>query len=416
MPQYNTSDQSYLFKETWSDISKNSYNSSTPVLSRVKKKYDLQGLKDHVAVPLGPAGGVGGLVNGYLPEGGSPSGDQMEIVAKDVVGVAIIDRKAMKAAMTDRGAFRRFTQEPVQRCVESYNTLSNILWHGDGTGKIATTASSGFYGGTAAAPVITFLSTDFHERWFPKNFQFNFANAGDTAIEDGVFTVVSVDAANRRVTFKRISGVFDLSSGTNANSRKVYVQNMFKAAPNGFEGTIMKATGDIYGIPYDSTSWGSLVIDAAGAPPSAQFLNKAFNQQSTRVDEGLLPDFILTSPEIWAILSDIWEPTKRMVLMPRDKKLTAEGGFGIAGLSYTTPEGKDIPIVADKHCVKDRMYGLHSDTMYMHHLPDHGWWDEDGKVFIRVPQRPWYSGTYGGYYEDVINPTFQLAIDNLGIE
>jgi hypothetical protein len=79
---YNQTDQAYLFKETWSDISRNHYNSDTPILARVKKKYDLQGLKDHVAVPLGMAGGVGGLTNGYLPDGGSESGDQMEIVAK----------------------------------------------------------------------------------------------------------------------------------------------------------------------------------------------------------------------------------------------------------------------------------------------------------------------------------------------
>lgn len=412
---YNTSDQAYLFKETWSDISRNSYNSATPILARIKKKYDLQGLKDHVAVPLGPAGGVGGLVNGYLPEGGSPSGDQMEIVAKDVVGVAIMDRKAMKAAMTDKGAFVRFTQEPVRRCVESYDTLCNILAHGDGTGLAGTAHTTGYVSGGAAAPVIQF-NTSFHERLFPKNFQFNVGNAASpTGVEDGLFKVTSVDATNRRVTFSRVSGTFDLSSGTNADSRGFYFQNMFNSAPSGFESTVMKTSGNIYTIPYDSTSWGSYIYDAASAPPSVQMLNKVMNQQSTRVDPGCLPDFLLTSPEVWSILSDMWEPKKTIMLQPRDKALATAPGFGIAGLSYTTPEGKDIPIVADKHCVKDRIYGLFSDAMYMHHLPDQGWWDEDGKVFMRVPGRPWYSATYGGYYENVFNPQFACVWDNLGI-
>jgi hypothetical protein len=53
--------------------------------------------------------------------------------------------------------------------------------------------------------------------------------------------------------------------------------------------------------------------------------------------------------------------------------------------------------------------------MYMHHLPDHGWWDEDGKVFLRVEGRPWFAATYGGYYENVFNPQFACVWDNLGI-
>lgn len=410
---YSIANNGFLFKETWSGISRNHYNSDTPLLARVKKKYDLQGTKDHVAVPLGMAGGVGGLQNGYLPEGGSESGDQMEIVAKDLVAVAIIDRKAMKAAMTDRGAFARFTQRPVQKAVESYDTIANILWHGDGTGRLTKTKSSGAYiSGGATAPVIEMDSAEFFERWLPKNFQINFGNSGDTGVEDGLFKITSVDVAALTVTFERVTGTFDASAGV--NGRWVYLQNLFKAAPQGLEGTLIPTSGNIYTIPYDAQNWGALKYDALGAPPSVQMLNKQFNQQLTRVDSVDLPNFILTSPEIWSVLSDLMEPDKQIMLSPRDKNLTVEAGFGFAGLKYTTPAGKVIPIVADKHCKKDRMYGLYDEVMYMHHLPDHGWWDEDGKVFLRVPQRPWYSATYGGYYEDVIHPTFHIVFDNVG--
>lgn len=413
---YSIADNGFLFKETWSEISRNHYNSDTPILARVKKKYDLQGTKDHVAVPLGMAGGVGGLSNGFLPEGGSESGDQMEIEAKDYVGVAIIDRKAMKAAMTDKGAFARFTQRPVQKCVESYDTGANILWHGDGTGRLTKSAASGAYiSGGASNPVIAMDTAQFFERWLPKNFQVNFGTSDDSTIEDGLFKIVKVDIPNKQVTFLRVSGSVDLSIGTTANARWIYLQNMFKNAPQGFEGTIMATSGSIYNIPYDSLSWGALIFDANNAPPSTQMLNYVFNQQITRVDAVDLPNFILTSPEIWAILSDLKEGDKEFFLQPRDKNLSIEAGFGFAALRYTTPAGKTIPIVADKHCKKNRIYGLYDEVMYMHHLPDHGWWDEDGKVFLRVPQRPWYSATYGGYYEDVIHPTFQIAIENVGI-
>lgn len=410
---YSSTDQAYLFKETWSDISKNCYNSATAILSRVKKKYDLQGVKDHVAIPQGPAGGIGGLTNGYLPEGGGDSGGVIEITAKDVVGVAVIDRKAMKQAMTDKGAFVRFTQQPVQKCVESYDTAVNILWHGDGTGRFGRlAAASAYVSGGATAPVLEFTSASFHERWFPKNFQFNIGNAGDTNVEDGIFKVTSVDATNRRVTFSRTSGTFDCSGGV--NDRYVYLQNMFKNAPQGLEGTVMATTGTIYTLAYDASSWGSFQYDANGAPPSVSMINYVYSQQSVRVDPGNYPNLLLTSPEIWAILADIWEPTKRMMLMPRDKSLSAPA-FGISALSYETLEGKNIPIVADKHSKKNRIYFLFDEVMYMHHLPDQGWWDEDGKVFLRVSGRPWYAGTYGGYFENVLNPTFMAVIYNIGI-
>lgn len=416
MSMYTINNNGYLFKETWSAISRNHYNSDTPILARVKKKYDLQGVKDHVAVPLGMAGGVGGLTNGYLPEGGSESGAQMEITAKDLVAVATIDRKAMKAAMTDKGAFARFTQRPVQKAVESYDTMVNILWYGDGTGRLSKTAAvSAFQSGTATDPVLNMDTSIFFERWLPKNFDVNIGNAGDTGIEDGNFRIVSVDVANSRVTLKRMSGTFDLSNSTNANGRFLYLQNTFKNAPQGLQGVVMANSGNPYGIPYDSLSWGSLIYPAGGAPPSVQMLNYVFNQQLTRVDASDLPNFIITSPEIWAILSDLMEPSKRVQLMPRDKSLTIEANFGFASLAYTTPAGKVIPIVSDKHCPKTRIYCLFDEVMYMHHLPDQGWWDEDGKVFLRVPGRPWYSATYGGYFENVIHPTFQIAIDGLGI-
>jgi len=413
---YNSTDQAFLFKETWSHISRNHYNSDTPILARVKKKYDLQGKKDHVAVPLGMAGGVGGLVNGYLPEGGGESGGQMEITAKDVVGVAIIDRKAMKAAMTDRGSFERFTQRPVAKCVESYDVLCNLLWHGDGNARIGLTkASSAYVSGGATAPVIEFNTTDaaysFFDRWFEPNFQVNIGNSGDTGVEDAVYKISSVDSTNNRVTFSRVSGSFDASSGV--NGRYVYIQNMFKAAPQGFQGILMATSGSPYGITYDANRWGSYIQDAAGAPISISLLNKVFNVQLTRVSAADLPSMIVTSPEIWSILSDQMEGQKRINLSPRDKNLTIEAGFGFAALAYTTPAGKVIPIVSDRHCRKDRLYGLYDEVMYMHHLPDQGWWDEDGRVFLRVPGRPWYSATYGGYFENVIHPTFNIVIKNL---
>lgn len=418
---YTITDQAFLFKETWSRISKNHYNSDTPILARVKKKYDLQGIKDHVAVPLSEAGGIGGLVNGFLPEAGGESGDQMEIEAKDHVGIARIDRKAMKAALTDRGAWERFTVRPVSKCVESYDTVANILWHGDGTAKICKTHTTGYTAGGATAPILQIITpttgggpgVEFFNRWLIKGHQVNISNAAFTAVEDALYTITSVDTANSRVTLRRDSGAYDLSAGTNADDRWLVWQNMFNAAPMGLLGTVSKTAGNIYTIPYDADNWGAYRYDANGAPPSVSLLNHVGNIHSTRIPDECFPDFLLTSPEVWALLADIPELQKSITLSPRDKNLKPEYGFGFAALSWVAPTGKVVPIVKDKHCWRSSLYGLYSDGMYMHHLPDHGWWDEDGRVFLRVPRRPWYEATYGGYYQNVIHPTFAFEIHDL---
>lgn len=412
---FSVANNAFWFKETYSERSLNSYNSDFPLDSQAVKKYDFQGTKDHVAVPLSEAGGIGGMVNTYLPEGGSDSGEQMEIEVKDHVGVAVVERKAMKAAMTDRGAFVRFTAMPVEKCVESYNTISNILWHLDGNARLARGAASGAYvSGTADEFVMGLLTTTFHERRLPIGHLVELGNSGDTGTEDAIYRIKSVDKTNSRVTLTRKKGSFDATTGV--NSRYVYIQNMFQAGPMGLEGTVMATSGNIYTIPYDASNWGALIYDAVGAPPSISMLNAQMNLQSVRVPKKAMPSFLLTSPEIVAILSDIKEGDKTY-LMPRDKNLTVEAGFGIAGLSYTMPDSdKVIPIVADKHCQKDRIYGLYSDSIYKHHLPDHGWWDDDGQVFMRVPGRPLYSATYGGHYQNVIHPTFAVVWDNLGLD
>lgn len=418
---YSISNNASLFKETYSEISKNHYNSDTVLLSQVKKSYDLQGLKDHISIPLGMARGVGGGVSGYLPQGGSESGAQIEITAKDVYGRAVVTRKAMKAAMTDKGSFVRMTKRPVEQCVLSYDNFLNLLMHGDGTGRIGKTKTTTAYvSGTASAPVIelNYTTSESTNQWFPRwleeNELVNIGNSGDTDVEDGLFKITAVDETNKRITLSRVSGSFDLTSGTNANARYIYVQNTFKAMPQGFASIIMNTSADMYGVPY-SRKWSSLQQDASGAPASIPMLNDIVNKQITKVGKGSGTNLIITSPEIFAQFQDMSENQKRYTLSPRDKSLAANATFSFEGVAYTTPEGKTIGIMPDRHCLSTRIYGLNTDYLELVHMPDQGWFDEDGRVFQRVADRDEYEARYGGYLEFVIHPTYQWVIYNLGV-
>lgn len=411
--KYDYNSPAGLFKETYSDISRNHYNSDTVLLARTKKRYDLQGIKDHIAIPVGMAGGVGGAVGGSLPVGGQEGVIQIEVTAKDVYGRAVVTRKAMKASATDRGAFVRLTKRPVEKCVERYDNWVNLLMHQDATGRITKTKSSSAYiSGGATAPVIELDSAEWFPRWIQENDIIEIGNAGDTSTEDGLFIITSVDETNKRITLSRYSGSFDLSSGTNANARWIYMQRSFKAMPNGFETTIMATSGTIYGQPY-SRQWSSYHYDASSSPISIPMINYALNQQITRVGKGNGPNLIITSPEIWAHLADKHENLKRYTLEPRSKELQGNAKFSFSGLSLDTPDGKTIGIFPDRHCKPNRMYLLNDEYLYLYHMPDQGWFDEDGKVFLRVADKDEYEARYGGYFEFVCHPTFQAVIKNL---
>lgn len=420
MPTYNLTDNASLFKETYSEISRNHYNGDTILLSQIKKSYDLQGLKDHVSIPLGMARGVGGGVGGYLPEGGSESGSQIEITAKDVYGRAVVSRKSMKAAMTDRGAFVRFTKRPVEQCVLSYDNFCNMILHGEGYGRIGKTYTTGYVSGGATAPILQMLRTtsESTNQWFPRRLEenelINIGDSGDTGTEDGLFKITAVDETNYRITLSRVSGSYDLSSGTNADSRFLYVQRTWHAMPQGLESIVMATSGTLYGVAY-SRRWSSLLQDCSGAPISIPLINDLVNRQITRVGKGFGPNLILTSPEIWAQLADQHENQKRYTLQPRDKGLRGNANFSFQGIEYVTPDGQVIGIMSDRHCISTRLYALNTDFIEMHHMPDQGWFDEDGRVFQRVANKDEYEARYGGYWECVIHPTYQCALYNLGV-
>jgi hypothetical protein len=410
---YSLTNNAALFKETYSAISRNHYNGDTVLLSQVKKSYNLQGLKDHVSVPLGMSRGVGGGVGGFLPEGGEESGAQISVTAAEVYGRALVDRKAMKASQTDAGAFVRMTKRPVEQCVLSYDNFVNLMLHGDATGRLGLLKSSSAYvSGGALNPILEFDPTFWFPRWIEENELINIGNSGDTGTEDGLFKIVSVDETNKRITLLRKSGSFDCSTGVNA--RYIYVQRTFKAMPNGLESIVMATSGSPYGIPY-GRRWSSLQTDAGGAPISIPMINSIVNQQLARVGRGFGPNLLLTSPEIWSQLADQGENLKRYNLQPRDKGLAGNANFSFQGLEYVTPDGQTIGIMSDRHCKPTRFYLLNTDFIELCHMPDQGWFDEDGRVFQRVPDKDQYEARYGGYFEAVIHPTYQAAIYNLGL-
>jgi len=395
MAKLNLTDQSALFKNTYQQASTNSYNSDNVVLGTIKKNYKFVGKKKEINVPLSFAGGVG---SGSLPTANPASYDTIEITAKKVYAVTEYEREAIKAAGTDEGAFFRATKEPTKKAVESFNrNASRILW-GDGTGALGT--FSGNATGSATAPVLTIISTDWNvAHWEEKDY----VNVNTLS---SVFEITAVDETNRQITLSRISGSDDLTA-IGAGTHTVYMQNSKDNDPMGIKGVVDATSGSVYGISV-ARRWQSYRYDANGAGVTAAVYNNLMLQVHKKC--GKYPNMFVASYEQYEKTLNFLEDQKEYTVKPRDKKL--HGRVSFTGIKIMTPDGPR-PLFMDRFVDSDRIYALNTNYIESHHRPDFGWFDDDGTVFLRKASSDDYEGRYGGYYENVIWPTFQGVAHSL---
>jgi hypothetical protein len=85
------------------------------------------------------------------------------------------------------------------------------------------------------------------------------------------------------------------------------------------------------------------------------------------------------------------------------------GGF--SGLAFTTDRG-EIPMIADKDCPFNTLYGLTEDKIKVYREADWSFMDEDGSMWLRDPNKDFYSAALFQYSElatDQRNSHFKIA-------
>jgi hypothetical protein len=90
---------------------------------------------------------------------------------------------------------------------------------------------------------------------------------------------------------------------------------------------------------------------------------------------------------------------------------TTEFTGGFSGIAFTTDRG-DIPIVADKDCPFNTIYGLREDAIKLYREADWSFMDEDGSMWLRDATKDAYTATLYQYSElatDRRNAHFKIA-------
>lgn len=404
MAQFSLTQGTALFKSKFGKLSENAFNSANVLLGTVKKEYDFTGEDMKMATPTFFAGGVG---SGILPTANPASAVKATITAKKVYAVTEIQREAIKASSSGEGAFVDAMKWNVQKTVESSNRNMSRILFGDGTGALGTTTAADFTDvtgttmavGDTATAVITAAS------WVEGNWEENdYVNVGTAA---DVLKITNVVPSTRTITFEKVSGTTDFTTGAAGTSKVIYMQNSKNNDPMGLMGACDATSSTLYGVTV-ARRWQATQIPAAGAGISEDAMNELILKVQYKC--GKAPKVLMTSFTQKRKILNFLEDKKIYSVDPRSNDL--KGKISFKGASYLSDAG-EIGIFADRMCPDDRLYAVNSDFITMKARPDWGWFDDDGTVFLRKTGDDAYEARYGGYYENYIIPSFQGVITGL---
>lgn len=396
----------------------NHYNSKAVLDGRIKKIYDFRGKQKNIETQLSFSGGVGAKL---LPLANTSQVEQAVITATKNYARVMVDRESLKAASGDDGAFQKFMAFPVKKTVESFVRNSGRMIFGDGTGILgrgagATNVSGN---GSVATPyIVTLRASDWNEANFEEMDHVQIvtglaagANSGGTAeggdAESNLLLIAEVVPSARQIKLVGTSPHLAALAGVGplATTTGLCVQRSYNAEPQGLSGVCMATSGSLYGINV-KRRWQSQQIDALGQGIVTDALNDAVLRQEKATGE--TPKMVLMNfNQMRKILAQLDD--QKIYNLP-NKNL--KGSMGFQGVELMTSRGA-IGMFVDRFCPEDKIFLLNDEHIVRHHRPDFGWFDDDGTVFLRTKDEDLYEARYGGYYQNLIDPTFQTVIHNL---
>lgn len=417
-----------LFKIEFVPRSETMYNSETVLNGRIKKTYDFVGKQKNVETHLSFQGGVG---SGILPVAGTARYKQAVLTAQKVYARAQVEREAIKAASSDKGAFRKALNEVTKKTVESFIRNDARILFGDGTGVLGKGDGTGTNvtgAGSEANPyVLTFPAAQWNEANFEEEDLVQVVTGLDASNQGGamegadsvanLLRIVDVNHANRQVkvvgTSTRLAAL--AGAGPLAATDGLCMQRSYLREPQGLKGVLTPYAGvtQLYGIDIQRR-WSAFTKNANGIGPSTDMMNEVMLGVEKKC--GKVPNLIIQSYTQYQNVLALLEDKKRYPIPNRNlvKGKELVGKFGFEGVEFMSTKGA-IAMVPDRFCQEDRIYFLNDNFIERCHRPDFGWFDDDGTIFMRVNDSDEYEARYGGYYENMITPTFHGVIYGLAV-
>lgn len=386
---------------------------------RIKKRFDYTGRQMNIETELSFSGGVGAKL---LPVANTSIVEQAVITAKKIYARCVVDRESLKAASSTEGAFQKFMAYPVKKTVESYARNSSRIMFGDGSSILARGAGATNVtgAGTTGSPyLITFRQSDWNSANLEEQDYVQVVsglnagnNLGGTAEGGDAITNLLLVQEVLPTTFQaKLVGTSPVLAALVAGpspfptTSGIAMQRSYLAEPQGLRGVCMATSGSLYGITV-KRRWKSVQVDALAAGVVVDSLNDVILQVEQAVGEP--PKLLMMN----------YNQMRKILAQLEDQKVynlpntNLKGALSFKGVEIMTSRGA-IGMFVDRFCDLDKIYFLNDEHITRYHRPDFGWFNDDGTVFLRTVDEDSYEARYGGYFENLIDPTFQGVLHNL---
>lgn len=365
------------------------YNTSYPMISRVRKTDNFTGKSFTDAVQLSRSGSVS---SGSLPDANEALIGNLVLTRKRTYAIYRIDRETLVTGVANQGAFDDSQKFAIKATIDSYMRNCQRIICGNGTlGAIDSLTSSG----STHTCVIT-SATWKEANWEEGDFV-NVASSGDR------FEVTSVTPSTRTVVLVNRNGSY-----IPVAADVVYMQKSKDNEPTGLETIFAATSGTLYGVDVQRR-WQAFNLDASSAAISEAFLTRAILEMQKATGEA--PTAIYMSyVQARKFLDVLAKPQYELV---RNK--SGEYTASYSALSILTPVSpRPIPIFAERFIKDSEVFLLNEPRCEIKRAPKHGWFTEGG-LFRTVDGLDEYEARYGGYWEFYAQPSYQGRIYGLAV-
>lgn len=392
-----------LFKQMYGNGSDASLvNKKAPLASILMKNKRVDFVGDQFVQPVrfGSAVGLGYRSPGQnLPAPIASPRARAVFPAKRAYGTAEFDREAIVASRNDKGAFAKITVDEVDAVEEGFllHQVERSLF-GDASGALAQIDDASVAGaGTPASPwafdldAATTVYPKGKAKYFPQGAHMDLYSTG------GVYqlTIEIVSASTDTST-----GVVSLtatlvatgSASAPDDDMVIYWEGNKDQEIVGLKLIAPISNGTLYGIAQSAQPKFKGLVTSLTGTLAYDDVNDAV---SALEEESESPDIAICSHAALALLKNQSEDAKRY---NQAEVKSSNGIIGFKGIEIMTDSGA-IPVIASQMCPKDEMFLLNSKYMQLVMRQDFGWFDDDGTVLLRDPNKDVYAARYGGYFE-----------------
>lgn len=360
---------------------------SNALMSKIKQtNKDVYGKEIIKLAPFGLNGGIcASSETGDLPESAGHKFLQFKTDLKNLYGTIALSDKAIRASMSDTGAFVNLLNDEMESLIKSSCFNLGRMVYGDGTGLLATVTVTTSNTNTTT----TFSSVK------------NFVEGMRVDIHSGstvkTTTVTYVDRRNKTVSFA--------DSITFANGDKIYASgskdNEITGIKRIFDTT--DANKMLYGVDRSAYKWLYPYVDenSSEASMSDVLIQKALNY--IEEETGSQVDFIAMAGDVRNLYQNYLASSRRNIDVA-----TLAGGY--KAMTYA-----GIPVVFERFVDDGTMYLLNTKDFNMHQLCDWEWLEgENGNILIPSAKTPTYSATLVKYAELICDrPSAQGKVCNI---